>query len=367
MPGLNLDNILIDEESGQSPFATSVIDPTVIQDTPNDSIVDINPDNLFGDSATIDTPNPNVDNVLTDSKPIDSNTFSIFGAALVEEGILTSSTEEELAKISSGEELLAVIDKEISSRLDERQRRIDEALNVGVPTPIIKEYESVINYLDTINDDVVSKETEEGEALRKQLITEDYLNKGFSKERAERETRKSLESGNDIEDAKEALIEVRKHYKSLYTNTVEEGKKVVNANKQKEIDSAKKVEDMIIKEKELFPGLVLAQDVRQKIADTAYKAVYTDSNGNKFSALQKFQKENPEEFLAKVSTIFTLTDGFKDFSKLVDTHVKKVTSAKLKDLDNKLRGMGGNDVSLRNSPGDDNLIKTRTGNFIIDN
>lgn len=363
MSGLNLDNILLEEEANISPFSQVEPEPKVIPKDPEDSLLEeINPNELFSHENNL--PNFNEEKSVNNTK-VSESTYSTFGAALLEEGIITASTQEDIEKIASGEDLIKLVEKEITARFDERTKRIDEALSVGLEPPIIKQYESVINYLQELDDTKITAESEDGEKLRAQLIMEDYLNKGFSKERAERETKKSIDSGNDIEDAKEALLEVRKHYKTMYTNAIEEKKAEVDKLKQKEIDSAKKVETMILKEKDLFPGIDLTPELRQKIADTAYKPIHTDTNGNKYSVIQKYQKENPEEFLAKLSTIFTLTDGFKDISKLVNAKVTQTTTKKLKELDLKLRGQNiNNDISLRNNSGGE--LQTKTGQFTID-
>lgn len=45
---------------------------------------------------------------------------------------------------------------------------------------------------------------------------QDYLNRGYSQARAEREYNKSVQAGTDIEDAKEALTGNREHFQSKY-------------------------------------------------------------------------------------------------------------------------------------------------------
>ena len=78
-----------------------------------------------------------------------------------------------------------LIEKQIQARFDEKQKRIDEALGVGVEPSAIQQYERTLDYLDGISDDTISDESEKGETLRKQLIYQDFINRGYSKERAE--------------------------------------------------------------------------------------------------------------------------------------------------------------------------------------
>jgi len=47
--------------------------------------------------------------------------------------------------------------------LDEKQKRVDEALNVGVEVTDIKQYEDTLTYLDSLKENIITDETEKGE------------------------------------------------------------------------------------------------------------------------------------------------------------------------------------------------------------
>ena len=70
----------------------------------------------------------------------------------------------------------------------------------------------------------MNSENNEGENLRKQLIYQDYINRGFSKERATREVKRSFDSGSDLEDAKEALESNINFFKNKYEDLIKEAK-----------------------------------------------------------------------------------------------------------------------------------------------
>ena len=131
-----------------------------------------------------------------------------------EEGIFPDLDDDTTSKISTPEDFAEIVEKTIQSKFDARQKRIDDALNYGVEVTEIKRYENTIQYLDTIKDDVLIDEGDKGEQLRKQLIFQDFVNRGYSQERAQREVTKSLNAGTDIEDAKEALKSNKEYFES---------------------------------------------------------------------------------------------------------------------------------------------------------
>ena len=101
------------------------------------------------------------------------------------------------------------------------QRRISAALEADVESDTIRQYENVLGFLDSVKEESITDEGEQGEDLRRKLIYQDFLNRGYSKERAEREVKKSFDSGSDIEDAKDALEIIEKMPKSKFDETVE--------------------------------------------------------------------------------------------------------------------------------------------------
>lgn len=263
--------------------------------------------------------------------------YSSIANALKEEGIFPDLDDETISNTSTAEDFRELIDNQIKAGIDERNRRIDEALNVGIEPSEIKKYESTINYLDSINDDVISDESDKGELLRKQLIYQDFINRGYSKERAEREVNKSLSSGSDIEDAKEALASNKEFFSKKYNDLIEDAKKEAKKEEQDRKDRAEKLRKSILEDKEVFGTVQIDKSTRQKVFDTISKPVYRDpETGEYFTAIQKYERENSTEFLKNVGLLFTLTDGFKSIDKLVKGQVRKEVKKGLRELENTL-------------------------------
>ena len=266
-----------------------------------------------------------------------NNFYSSIAKAFAEEGIFPDLDDESASKIKTPEEFRDLIEDRIKSELDERQKRVDEALNAGVEPSDIRKYENTISYLDSIKDETITSENEEGEKLRKQLIYQDFVNRGYSQERATREVKKSFDAGTDIEDAKEALKSNLEFFQGQYDHLIEEAK----AEEEKEIkqrkEQAEKLKKSILEDKEVFGELSIDKKTRQKIFDNISKPVYKDPNtGQIFTALQKYEMENRTDFLKNVSLVFTLTDGFKNLDGLIKGKVKKEVKKGIRELENVL-------------------------------
>ena len=154
-----------------------------------------------------------------------TNFYSSIASALKEDGIFQNLDDDKAKEIKDAESFAQAIRDEVTAQLDERQKRIDEALNAGIEPSEIQKYERTLNYLDSIKDENISDESEQGEQLRRQLIYNDFINRGYSKERAQREVKKSFDAGTDIEDAKESLKSNKEFFKNSYDSIVEEAKK----------------------------------------------------------------------------------------------------------------------------------------------
>lgn len=265
------------------------------------------------------------------------NFYSSIAKALKEEGIFPDLDDEGLSKVKDPEDLRDLIDQQIKAGLDERQKRIDEALNAGVEPTEIRKYENTINFLDSIKEDNISDEGDKGEKLRKDLIYQDFINRGYSKERAAREVQKSFNAGTDIDDAKEALKSNIDFFKDKYDELVNEAKSEAEQEEKERKEQDEKLKSSILNDKDVFGDLSIDKSTRQKIYDNIAKPVYKDpKTGEYFTAIQKYEMENRTDFLKNIGLLFTLTDGFKNLDGLVKGKVKKEVRKGLRELEHTL-------------------------------
>ena len=270
----------------------------------------------------------------TGTSPKKSNFYSSIASALKEDGIFQNLDDSKASEIKDAESFAQAIRDEVTAQLDERQKRIDEALNVGIEPSEINKYESTLSYLNSIKDENISDESEQGEQLRRRLIYNDFINRGYSKERAQREVKKSFDAGTDIEDAKESLKSNKEFFKNAYDSMIDEAKKAEEDEVNERKKDAETLKKSILEEEKVFGDLQIDKATRNKAFEAISKPVYKDpETGELYTALQKYEMENRIDFLKNVGLIFTLTDGFKNLDGLIKGKVKKEVRKGLRELE----------------------------------
>ena len=316
---------------------------------------EINPDDLFDNPEGVGSEKDNQEK--EGGTPPDkggtspkTNFYSSIASALKDEGILPDLDDETVGNIKEASDFAEAIEKQIQARFDERQKRIDDALNANVEPDEIRQYESTLSFLNSIKEDNITDEAEKGENLRKRLIYQDFINRGYSKERATREVKKSFDSGTDIEDAKEALESNKEFFNKEYQDLIKEAQEEVRAEQEKNKKEAAQLKKSMLEDKEIFEGITLDKVTRQKAFDNITKPVFKTEDGEYLTAIQKYEMENPVEFRKYLSVLFTMTDGFKSLDKIVKGKVKKEVKQSLRELEHKLSN------TSRNGTGDPKFV-----------
>lgn len=345
MEELSIENILGQEDienlfSDEEIESTQETSPEQKEETTTTE--EVNPDNLFQETPESVGSEENqekedtISEQETGSSPT-NNFYSSIAKALKEDGVFPDLDDETVDGIKEAEDLAKAIESQIKAGLDEKQRRIDEALDLGVEPDLVKQYENTLAYLDSITEEKISAEDEAGENLRKQLIYQDLINKGYSKDEAMEELEDIFASGSDQKKAKRALSANKDFFKSNYKKVVEEARLETEKEAQERDKQAAALKKSILEDKEVFKDLQVDKATRQKIYDNISKPVYKDKEtGEYFTALQKYERENKTEFLKNVGLLFTLTDGFKNLDGLVKPQVKKEVKKGLRELEHTL-------------------------------
>ena len=337
-----IENLFVEDDDTQDAPPVNGEPPKKEEELDNDKeeTTEVDVDTLFTDKPESVGSGKDDTEEKEDTTPKGDGTSPIYSSiakALKEEGIFPDLDDEDLSKVKDPEDFRDLIDQQIRAGLDERQKRIDEALNAGIEPTEIRKYENAINFLDSIKEENISDEGDKGEKLRKDLIYQDFINRGYSKERAAREVQKSFNAGTDIDDAKEALKSNMDFFKDKYDELISEARAEAEKEERKRKEQAEKLKSSILNDKDVFGDLSIDKSTRQKVYDNIAKPVYKDpETGEYFTAIQKYEMENRTDFLKNIGLLFTLTDGFKNLDGLVKGKVRKEVKKGLRELEHTL-------------------------------
>lgn len=350
---------LFSDDGGEEETQVTPPAPKEKEDKENEKTTEeeeINPDDLFDNPESVGSGKDNQEEEEDTQSEKDKGTspktnfYSSIASALKEEGIFPDLDDDTLNGIKTPEDFAEAVEKTVQARLDERQKRIDAALQADVEPDEVRRYEQTLANLDAIKEEYITDETEKGERLRKNLIYQDFRNRGYSEARAKREVEKSFNAGTDIEDAKEALESNREYFSTQYQDLIKEAQEEAKEEQRKIKEEAAQLKKSMLEDKEVFTGITLDKTTRQKAFENITKPVFKTEDGEYLTAIQKYEMDNPVEFKKYLSVLFTMTDGFKNIDGLVKGKVKKEVKQSLRELEHKLSS------TARNSSGNPRYV-----------
>lgn len=280
------------------------------------------------------------------------NAYSSIAKALREDGILTGFDEKELEEVKTPEDFAELIDKFVESKVDEQTRRVTELMRNGVAPDEIQKYESNLAYLDSVTEHI-EDEGEEGDNLRRYILYNDFIRRGYSEDKARREVDKCFTAQTEIDDAKEALESlktgIRREYEDIQNDSKAKAEEYRKAQKKQSEDFRK----MVLEDEIRLGDTKIDKRTAQKIYDAVAKPVFKDPDtGKLLTEVQKFQKEHPLEFVKQLGMWFVLTDGGKNMDGFTKEKIRQEKYKGIKELERKINSSSLNaDGSLRYASG----------------
>jgi len=319
---LNYNDFMIPEEIQED-------DDNVNNDSLNDddlnntnSVEDTDPEDVDGEEED--------DNSEGDEQDDDSpNIYSSLSNVLHEQGLLPSLESSDLLKdVKNIDDFTSILKKEIDIQA---QIKAQEHLSNLDLEKIATSRKAVLE-LDAIDEDYLKNNLE----VAKDIIYRDYLNQGLSEDRAKKMIRKTIDLGEDmlIEDAlesKESLKIFESKQEALEQERYQEELKA-QKEEQEKIDIA--IKNYIFNSKEIVKGIPNTKALQNTVFKTMTEVVSKNPNtGELENKLMQERSKNPIEFDTKMYTIFELTNGFNDLTKIATS----TTSNAVKKLEKQLR------------------------------
>lgn len=324
----------------------------------NDTAEAVDPEDLFDDpeekpedvgSEKKDVKEMEDTTTDKDSGTSPNNFYSSIASALAVDGIFPNLTEDVVKKADDAESFSKLIDDEVTARFNSQQLRILKALDNGVEPNTIKKYEDTLNYIASIKEQQLMEEGEEGEELRRNIIYQDFINKGYTPDKAKKYTERSIDSGNDIDDARDALQSNREYFTNAYNDLLQEAQEREDAERAERARQSESMKKSLLQDKNLMGDIEINNNLRKKTFENISRPVYKDpQTGDYLTALQKYEMEHRPEFIKYMGLFYTLTNGFKDFNSFTKGKVKKEVKKGLRELEHTLNNTNrSSDGSLK--------------------
>lgn len=272
-----------------------------------------------------------------DSGTSPNNFYSSIANALAVDGVFPNLTEDNVKKANDADSFSQLIDDEVNARFNSQQQRILKALDNGVEPDSIKKYENTLNYISSITEAQLLEEGDQGEELRKNIIYQDFINKGYTPDKARKYTERSIDAGNDVDDAKDALQSNREYFTNAYNRLLKEAQERSDAEKAERAKQSEQIQKSIMQDKNLLGDIDIDNSLRKKTFDNISRPMYKDpETGGYLTAIQKYELEHRPEFIKYMGLFYTLTNGFKDFNSFTKGKVRKEVRKGLRELEHTL-------------------------------
>lgn len=288
------------------------------------------------------------------SSPKDGNLYSSFAQALKGDGLFQFLDEETLNGVNDADSFSEAIDKEVNARLDDATRQVKEALDAGVQPNVIAQYQRTIQNLNAITDEQLSAEDEQGAALRRSIIRQDLLIRGYKQDKVDKQVERIMSSGTDIDEATDALESVKEYFTQRYNSTVNEAKEADAAEKRRVKQEIEDFRKAVLEKDKLFDDIPIDKATRRKAYEAMTKVVETTEEGEQLTSVQKYADENPVEFRTVLGLVYAMTDGFTKMGNLFKRSVDKKVNSNLKEIERRLvnQGYQGGSLNLFEGNGD---------------
>lgn len=257
----------------------------------------------------------------------DPNLFNSITALLVEKGLLSADSD---IKVEDEDSFVELFKKEIVKTQEERfndyQKEYINKLEKGIPQTMIEKHDTEMSQLESVTEDTLKEDSN----LRQRVIYQDFINRGYSDEKARKLLSRSIELEEDVTDSIEAISSIKE---LAYKRQQEEQSQIVaqkEAATKAEEKRIAKIKERIQNSTEVIKDFVITDNVKKKVENNMFEVVSNDPTTNTpENALMKYRRENQEEFDFKLYYLFTISDGFKNF----DALTKASNSKAVKDLE----------------------------------
>ena len=282
------------------------------------------PESVVGNEDSQDETEDESNQDDSDNSSSDPNLFNSITALLVEKGLLSVDSDIKVEDEDAFVELFkSEIKKTQDSQFNDYQKEYLAKLEKGIPQTVIEKHDTELAQLNSVTEDALKEDVN----LRHRVIYQDYVNRGYSDDKAKRLLQRSIELEEDITDSLDAIVSIKEL--ALKRQESEQAKLIAEkeALKQQEESRINKIKETIKKSTEVIKDYKITDNVKNKVEKNMFEIVSTNPETNApENILMKERRENQNDFDFKLYYLFTITNGFKNFDVLTKSSNSKVVN-----------------------------------------
>ena len=247
------------------------------------------------------------------TEPTEPNVYASFAKAVYEEGVFSEFDEKEFTELtkelgSPAKALIELNKRTIQHYVDtqiqsypEEIRKLAENYQEGVPLDELIQVQSDTRRLENITDDQLLDNTD----LRKQLIVQDLMNRGFTESEAGEEHKLYVESAIDDKRAVQAKDRLISRQEEVLKTKADEAKTAKDTRLKAIEDSRKNLKDQVDGAKQFIPGVDVSNREKSLVFNALTKPVARDARGNELNEIMMTRAKNPVHFDTMVAYLYT--------------------------------------------------------------
>jgi len=286
--------------------------------------LEFNPEELLNKNTNEDNEAPQVNNDNNNSSPA-----SIFATFLLDKGVLSSFNQEEFntyLKENGEEEALSYLyEVEVESRYSDAKKQLAEdkseiltyfdMLDSGVDPNEAKP----LAYEKKKYSSIKENELEDNESLRKDILNMYYKSKGFSQKEIDRSVKSLVNSGEDVEAAKDSLKELNASIDKRIKEAEVNAKKEYDEAERRRVELINNLHSKVDSTKEIFGNSI------NKQTHTKLKEFLTpvESNGRMVDGLTNWLIKDPDN---KIKLAYMILSGIADGDLSKINNIKKTSA-----------------------------------------
>jgi len=261
-----------------------------------------------------------------DQKKSSPSLYSPLAKVLHEQGVLPSADPDSIKNIKDVDSFVELIKKEIEVQTKEQLEQVKKE----VVTEDFKKRETVKAQLEKVTDNILAKDKN----VASQLIYQDFINKGYTEEKAKKYTERSILSEDWVDDAKDAKQSILDRITEVEEEEAEERELEITRRKEEAKKETDLIKSKVFDTSEVLKGIPISKTAKDQIFNTITKPVSKNPNtGEAENEIMKYRRENPVDFVYNLAYTYTVTKGFKDW----DYFKTKGRSSSILELENNLR------------------------------